>query len=234
MHNQPARKRPKFNMDTIPRPPTTGPGEWRAISRLPTHRNVPFGFLNTDELGIIGGFTLTDSLSLASKGLWHTFGGRNRHKHRRYVVTDDNIERLLIAISEPMASLEGTSFAIPRFTRKIQRYISELYASYIHALAIVGGDHLNGRSDQGTIEGALVGLEKAQHLDTLTLNFNGFTPSLRIGRRTLRAIQHLTGLRCLYLGLGGTGIQDDDVVALASAVKKAPCLQVLSITCTLV
>jgi hypothetical protein len=204
------------------------------------YRNAPFGALCRDELRTIEDLagSVDSSLALASKGLWRILQRRKRHVHRRYRITDANVDGLLVAITEAGVSLEGTSFNIPIFTRWIQERVSDLYASYIQALTITGRDHRAvppgeplpiAEGLQGTMEGALVGLEGAEHLRTLRLNFDWFSPRLRIGPTTLRPLKDAPALEVLHLGLEGNALEANDMVALALAVNEAPHIRELSI-----
>jgi hypothetical protein len=198
-------------------------------------RNVAFASLPDDMLRVIAGSaTIEDRncLGLVSKRLWRTLRMDNRHTDRRYIVTDANVERLLLAIRKSPVSLKGTSFVVPVFTLLIQESLPALYASYIRELTItrLAGPYSYHEvdSDQGTMEGALVGLTTAVDLHTLRLNFK----YAKIDRAGLRTLGDAPALEVLHLDLQGANIQSDDVIALALAVNNSPRIRVLSMDLT--
>jgi hypothetical protein len=188
-----------------------------------------------DVLGIINRFVGHHNLAETSANLSRLF----LYFNRRYSVTDANVERILEAISQPMVSLEGTSFTIRDFrpTGRIKSFLPDLYA-YMPALSISG--------EAGYIGHALSGLEGAHNLHTLHVKVDMGCFRGRVSRLSVLAnapsvhtltldlaeadiddewVQYLVmylanrgtapPLRCLNLRLSGTRIGDDATRALS-------------------
>jgi hypothetical protein len=175
-------------------------------------RNTSFGRMSNDVLNLVSEF-VPDSTNLASAstGLWNTLVSRNRHKNKTYIVRESNVEGLLMAISEPLVSLEGTAFQVPAFTPVVRENMPELYelAHSIHMRLERGRDH---DVPYFVPYFVLRGLKGAKFLHTLELNYNvgvDLPQAYRMGNAgalALTALKDAPCLKTLQLGLGNNGL----------------------------
>jgi hypothetical protein len=177
-----------------------------------------FPLLASDILSVINRFGANQNLFTASGWLEGTPKGGNM----RHPITDANVEAILRAVRRPLLSLVDTSFVIHGFTTGVQRRLPELYR-YMHALTVMLTD--DGDEEKGSIEGALTGLEDANHLHHLHL---GFDSTFKIDNGALVALKGVPNLRSLRLSLVGNRISATGVGAL-STLKDAPHLHTLRI-----
>jgi hypothetical protein len=182
------------------------------------HRTV-FSDLPDDALGVIANFTSNVELSLASKRLWHVYDTRrqsDRHKNRRYDITEANVASLLVAVRNPMVSWETATFQITQYTLRMQAHMKDLYdRTFIRELTITSGEDVIDRVI--TMEQTLAGLHRAEHLQTLRLDFAFVRPQVGLGT-SFAALRTAPALEVLHLGLrkSHTHMEAADYLALAA------------------
>jgi Ran GTPase-activating protein (RanGAP) involved in mRNA processing and transport len=184
------------------------------------HRAV-FSDLPDDALGVIANFTSNVELSLASNRLWGVYDTRRQtdrhtwyHQNRRYDITEANLASLLVAVRDPMVSWETATFQIPRYTLRMQAHMPALYdQTFIRELTITSGEDV---IDRVTMEQTLAGLHRAEHLQTLRLDFAFVRPQVGL-RTSFAALRTAPALEVLHLGLRKSDAHMDAVDYLALA-----------------
>jgi Ran GTPase-activating protein (RanGAP) involved in mRNA processing and transport len=191
----------------------------------------PLYTVGHDILDHISDFTVNkEDLGKASKKLWNIVSRRDRHKNMKYYVTEANVKRLLAVISEPMVSLETTSFEILKFTTGLRDDMPELYKR-VHRLFVRATQPLE--ATQHHVADALNGVAGAHCLHTLKLDFDLHHRSQHghignTGALALSALQNAPRLHTLTLSVAYNNIDGDGLQFLV-ALGRARALRMLRI-----